>query len=82
VQAEAVARGAKAVPGIHVYLLSAEQAEGRWNDLAASDAIIFGAPTDMGSASVAMKKFMEASSKVWAARGWQDKIAAGFTNSA
>ena len=36
----------------------------------------------MGSASAPMKQFMDASSKVWFTRGWQDKIAAGFTNSA
>jgi multimeric flavodoxin WrbA len=82
VQAEVVERGAKSVPGVTVDLIAAEQAEGRWNDLAASDAIIFGAPTYMGSASAPMKKFMEASSRVWGAQGWKDKIAAGFTNSA
>ena len=28
------------------------------------------------------KKFIDESSKVWAAMGWKDKLAAGFTNSA
>lgn len=82
VQAEAVERGAKSVPGVTVDLMTVEQAEGRWSDLAASDAIVLGAPTYMGSASAPMKKFMEASSKIWAGHGWKDKIAAGFTNSA
>jgi multimeric flavodoxin WrbA len=29
-----------------------------------------------------MKQFMDASSKVWFGRGWKDKLAGGFTNSA
>ncbi|AOX80185.1 hypothetical protein KAB04_00730 [Acinetobacter baumannii] len=28
------------------------------------------------------KKFADATSKVWFTRGWQDKVFAGFTNSA
>ncbi|MEM1105908.1 MAG: flavodoxin family protein [Pseudomonadota bacterium] len=55
--------------------------EGPWDALAAADAIIFGAPTYMGSASAVMAKFIEATSKIWFADGWKDKIAAGFTNS-
>jgi len=53
-----------------------------WDALAAADAIIFGAPTYMGSASWQFKKFAEASSKIWFTRGWQDKVFGGFTNSA
>ncbi len=52
-----------------------------WDDLNAADAIIFGAPTYMGSASAQFKTFMDASAKVWFAQGWKDKIAAGFTHS-
>ncbi len=37
--------------------------EGGWEKLAAADAIIFGSPTYMGSASWQFKKFAEASSK-------------------
>jgi NAD(P)H dehydrogenase (quinone) len=44
-----------------------------------SDAVIFGAPTYMGDVSAAFKAFAEASSKVFAAGGWKDKLAAGFT---
>ena len=53
-----------------------------WDDLAAADAIIFGAPTYMGGASGDFKKFADASSKPWSAQAWKDKIAGGFTNSA
>ncbi|RZL54801.1 MAG: flavodoxin family protein [Variovorax sp.] len=56
--------------------------EGAWDTLAAADAIIFGTPTYMGGASWQFKKFADASSKVWFARGWQDKVFGGFTNSA
>ena len=55
---------------------------GPWAELAAADAIIFGSPTYMGAVSGVFKIFMDASSKVWAASGWKDKIAGGFTNSA
>jgi multimeric flavodoxin WrbA len=53
-----------------------------WAALAAADAIIFGAPTYMGSLSAPFKAFMDASSKVWFTQGWKDKLAAGFTCSA
>ena len=82
VQAEAVARGARSVAGAAVQLVKVEDAEQHWPDLAAADAIIFGAPTYMGSASAAFKTFMDASSKPWSTEAWKDKIAAGFTNSA
>lgn len=53
--------------------------EGPWDELAAADAIIFGSPTYMGSASAVMAQFLEATSKVWFAEAWKDKIAAGFS---
>lgn len=81
-QAKAVARGAERVDGSQVTLLSVEQADQQWDTLAAADAIIFGSPTYMGSASAQFKAFMDASSKIWFAQGWKGKIAAGFTNSA
>jgi NAD(P)H dehydrogenase (quinone) len=63
-------------------LLSTEEAQNQWELLKDSDAIIFGSPTYMGSASAQFKAFMDASSKAWYARDWQDKIGAGFTTSA
>ncbi|MGL4396892.1 MAG: flavodoxin family protein [Hyphomicrobium sp.] len=86
VVAEHVAKGAASVPGATATLYKAEDLAapdaGPWAELAAADAIIFGAPTYMGSASAPMKQFMDATSKAWAAHGWKDKIAAGFTVSA
>ncbi|MFJ5445571.1 flavodoxin family protein [Methylobacillus methanolivorans] len=81
-QAKAVARGAEKVAGTEVTLLNSEQAQQDWDTLNAADAIIFGSPTYMGSASAQFKAFMDASSSIWYQRGWKDKVAAGFTTSA
>jgi multimeric flavodoxin WrbA len=81
-QAEAVARGAGSVANVAVQLLPVAEVDAHWDDLAQADAIIFGAPTYMGSLSAEFKKFMEASSKPWFTQVWKNKIAAGFTNSA
>lgn len=84
-QAEAVAEGAGQVDGadvssIPVTDLADENAEA-WLQLDASDALIFGCPTYMGSTSAELKKFMEATSGRWMEQKWADKLAAGFTNS-
>lgn len=82
--AEAVAEGVER-GGAEVALLKADDLtkpdEGPWDELNSSDAIIFGAPTYMGSASATFKAFQDATSKVWMSQGWADKLAAGFTNS-
>jgi NAD(P)H dehydrogenase (quinone) len=82
-QAESVKRGVERVEGIHALLLDIDEAQTRWADLAAAEAIIFGAPTYMGSVSAQFKAFQEATSQaVFAGNfAWKDKIAAGFTNS-
>lgn len=78
--AESVAQGAGAS------LLAVDKEgnlpDGGWDALAAADAIIFGAPTYMGSVPWQYKKFIDATSKPWYTQQWKDKIAAGFTNSA
>lgn len=81
-QAKAVAEGVNSVEGVQAALVPVEDTDKNWDLLAKADAIIFGAPTYMGSVSAPFKAFMDASSKAWAAREWKDKIAAGFTNSA
>jgi NAD(P)H dehydrogenase (quinone) len=83
-QAEAVARGAASVAGATAELLPVDAPDDElWAKLAAADAIIFGAPTYMGSPSAVFKAFAEAAvGPVWANDlAWRDKIAAGFTNS-
>lgn len=57
-------------------------AEQDWETLNNAKGIIFGAPTYMGTAPWQFKKFADATSKVWFTRGWEDKVFAGFTNSA
>ncbi len=84
--AEAVVRGATSSDSkddeITVHLLSVEEATRAHAVLAAADAIVFGSPTYMGSASAQFKAFMDSTSAVWAMQGWRDKLAAAFTHSA
>ncbi len=83
-QAQAVARGAEAAGNVEVTLVPVDDVDQHWDRLAQADAIIFGAPTYMGSASAQFKVFMDATSRTVFAKGglWRDKVAAGFTNSA
>jgi NAD(P)H dehydrogenase (quinone) len=85
-QAKAVAVGAECVADTKVDLIRIENAGQDMAPVLAvlddADAIIFGAPTYMGSVSAPMKALMDASSKSFAGKKWNDKIAAGFTNSA
>jgi multimeric flavodoxin WrbA len=81
VLAAAVEAGALSA-GATVHLVKVDEiTEAQWELLDASDAIVFGSPTYMGTASGAFHAFAEASSKRWFTRSWQDKLAAGFTNS-
>jgi multimeric flavodoxin WrbA len=82
-QAEAVKAGVEQVEGAEALLLTVEEAQMRWDDLASADAIIFGTPTYVAGVSAAFKAFQEASSHAVMTKGfgWKDKIAAGFTNS-
>jgi NAD(P)H dehydrogenase (quinone) len=89
--AEAVARGCARVPDVSVELLEItgkDVVEGRWRNeeifakLDASDAIVFGCATYMGSVSAIFKAFLETSFQKWTIQTWKDKFAAGFTNSA
>ncbi|KAF0649400.1 MULTISPECIES: flavodoxin family protein [Streptomyces] len=82
-QASAVAEGAASVPGVRAGLRDVSTLdESLWEALAEAEAIVFGSPTYMGATSAVFQRFAEASAPVWAARGWQGKLAAGFTNSA
>lgn len=90
--AQAVHRGAAAVPGVHAELLRITPAQidarGRWRDATISaaldraDGIVFGCPTLMGMVSAPFKAFMEGAFQPWAVQAWKDKFAGGFTNSA
>lgn len=83
-QAEAVKAGVEQAEGAEALLLTVEEAQTRWDDLASAEAIIFGSPTYMAGVSASFKAFEEATSPAVMAKGfvWKGKIAAGFTNSA
>ncbi|WP_439101333.1 flavodoxin family protein [Congregibacter sp.] len=84
-QAEAVAEGVSSLGDIECHLLPVADLEAddapAWGLLDACDAMIFGSPTYMGSASAPFKAFMEATSQRWMEQRWAMKLAAGFTNS-
>ncbi|MEV8589824.1 flavodoxin family protein [Streptomyces sp. NPDC051180] len=81
VLAEAVRAGA-ADTGATVHLIDVDGiTDAQWELLDASDAIVFGSPTYMGTASGAFHRFAEDTSKRWFTDAWLDKLAAGFTNS-
>jgi NAD(P)H dehydrogenase (quinone) len=79
--AEAASRGAQSVEETTTHVLSVD-APNLLTVLSAADAIVFGCPTYMGSASGQFKSFMDSTSAIWALQGWRDKIAAAFTHSA
>ncbi|MCM6772027.1 flavodoxin family protein [Nocardia sp. CDC159] len=81
VLAAAVAQGARD-GGAAAELLAVDRiTETDWAALDAADAIVFGSPTYMGDVSAAFKAFAEATSSRCVRGAWQDKVAAGFTNS-
>lgn len=79
--AKSVHKGVASISGVNSQLMKVEEAITDITILEDADAIIFGAPTYMGSISAEFKKFMEISSKPWFEQKWKNKIAAGFTNS-
>jgi len=73
---------AQSVPGTTSSLYDVATIEDRlFDELDSSDAIVFGCPTYMGGPSAGFKAFAEASLPIWVARGWSEKVAAGFTHS-
>ncbi|MED7829039.1 flavodoxin family protein, partial [Streptomyces chiangmaiensis] len=79
--AEAVRDGAVQA-GAVVHLIKVDEiTDEQWGLLDASDAIVFGSPTYMGTASGAFHQFAETTSKRWFVHSWKDKLAAGFSNS-
>jgi NAD(P)H dehydrogenase (quinone) len=83
VVAEAIAAGVTSTPGAEAALVRVGDDAPPWDLLDSADAIVLGCPTYMGSASAALKAFMEESFRPqWTEQRWKDKLAAGFTNSA
>lgn len=80
--ADAVVTGAATVPNTEVVTVQVgEMTASHWRALDSADAIVFGAPTYMGTASAVFHSFAESTSRRWFVRRWKDKLAAGFTNS-
>jgi len=73
--AQAIAEGAPHARLIEV----SDLADADWHALDAAPAIIFGAPTYMGSTAAQFDLFLEAASDRWQDMLWADKLAAGFT---
>ncbi|VVE73008.1 flavodoxin family protein [Pandoraea captiosa] len=85
--AHSVAQGVNDA-GAHAQLFSIEPhqlVDGQWHDeamlsrLAAADAIIFGAPAFQGGIAATFKAFADATTGMWRARSWRNKVAGGFS---
>ncbi|VVE80072.1 NAD(P)H-dependent oxidoreductase [Pandoraea sputorum] len=85
--AHSVAQGVNDA-GAHAQLFSIEPHQligNQWHDevmlsrLAAADAIIFGAPAFQGGVAAAFKAFADATTGMWRARSWRNKVAGGFS---
>ena len=73
--AEAIADGAGAATVIDVENMT----DADWAALDAAEAIVFGAPTYMGSVAARYDMFLEEAAVRWQNQTWANKIAAGFT---
>ncbi|KZK92756.1 p-benzoquinone reductase [Pseudovibrio sp. Ad5] len=80
--AKSVVNGINSIENADGVLVDVTGLKGDFAILNNADAIIFGSPTYLGSVSGPFKMFMDETSKVWFDRGWQNKLAAGFTVSA
>lgn len=80
--AETIADGVTTAGATATLIQADTITDAQWDTLDAADAIIFGAPTYMGGLSGPFKVFIDATSRKWGDQKWQNKIAAGFTNSA
>ncbi|MFB8777836.1 flavodoxin family protein [Streptomyces broussonetiae] len=79
VLAQSVRAGALAA-GADVTMVTVDTMDdAKWEALDNADAIVFGAPTYMGSASGKFHTFAESTNKRWARQAWKDKLGSGFT---
>jgi len=79
--AESVLEGVQESKKATGILISVDDVDSHWEDLDHATAIIFGAPTYMGSVSAGFWTFAERTSKRWMDMKWKDKLAAAFINS-
>ena len=82
VLADAVVEAAATRGAITALLRVDTLTEESWAFIDEADAIVFGAPTYMGTAPSAFHAFAEKTTGRWAEQRWHNKLAAGFTNAA
>jgi NAD(P)H dehydrogenase (quinone) len=81
VLADAVASGARDA-GADVAVIAVDRiTEADWDTLDGADCIIFGSATYFGNVSAGFQAFAEKTGRRCQNGTWQDKVAAGFTNS-
>jgi len=74
-----VAAGARAVAGIDVRLLKADEVARAPETLLDFDGFIFGSPTYLGGVSGTFKSFMDSTGRLWKSHQLKGKLASGFT---
>jgi NAD(P)H dehydrogenase (quinone) len=77
--AQHIAQGARAVEGIDVHLLKAQELAATPRELLGFDAFIFGSPTYLGGVSAPFKSFMDSTGGLWKGHELKGKLAAAFT---
>lgn len=82
VLADAVVSAAASTGATAALLRVDELNQESWDFIDEADAIIFGAPTYMGTAPSAFHAFAEKTAGRWAVQKWHNKLGAGFTNAA
>ena len=77
--ADAIAKGARGQGIAALCIDVTTMTDTDWATLDNADAILFGAPTYMGSVAARYGTFLEEAGDRWMDQGWQDKLAGGFT---
>ncbi|MDN6858666.1 flavodoxin family protein [Pseudomonas sp. CAN2814] len=80
--AQAIASGARQVPGCEVHLLKAQELIEQPQTLLAYNGLILGSPTYLGGVSAPLKALMDATGPLWRQQKLRGRLAAGFTVSA
>ena len=62
-----------------VHVIPVGEVKGHWQQLHASDTIVFGCPTLFGNVSTPFKAFMEETETFLYKQSWKNKLAAAFT---
>jgi NAD(P)H dehydrogenase (quinone) len=74
-----VAAGARAIEGIDVHLLKADDIAKTPGELLGFDGFVLGSPTYLGGVSGTFKSFMDSTGGLWKRHQLKGKLASGFT---